>query len=66
MSRGKASAPTPAQVREARATLTTAQAAALVYVTQRAWQLWEAGRAPMPRGLYELARCKILGESVPA
>lgn len=36
----------------------TRQASAVVYVSQRQWQKYEAGTASMPPGLFELYRIK--------
>jgi DNA-binding transcriptional regulator YiaG len=54
------SKPTPAEVIAARkaAGLTQTKAAALVYATCRAWQLWEAGDRQMDRAHWELFRIK--------
>ena len=48
--------PEPAEVRAARkaARLTQTEAAALVYVTQRAWAYYEAGKRNMPPASWEL------------
>lgn len=53
--------PTPKNLRDARLTLgyTQKEAAALVHVTTRAWQLWEAGHRRMPPGLWELCVIKV-------
>ena len=47
---------TPDDIRQARtaAGLTTAQAAALCFVSQRAWQYWESGGRPMPMSAWTL------------
>lgn len=49
------SAPTPAEIREARkrAKLNQTQAAALIYRTMRCWQEWERGRSDMDPALWE-------------
>ncbi len=39
--------------------LTQTTAAELVYSTLRTWQDWEAGRAPMHPGLWELFTIKV-------
>lgn len=54
-------APVAADIRAAReaAGLTQTQAGALVHAPLRAWQRWEAGRAPMHPGLWELFRRKV-------
>lgn len=62
--RGKrtdASTPTPAEIRALRESgaLSFAQAAALVYVSGRAWQQWESGERRMHPAFFELARIKI-------
>jgi len=48
--------PSPAEVRAAReaAGLTQTEAAAAIYSTLRTWQDWEAGKARMHPGLWEL------------
>lgn len=51
-------APTPAEIKAARAQLTQANAAALVYTSPRTWQRWEWGQAPMPLECWELFRLK--------
>ena len=53
--------PSPDDIRAAReaAGLTQTQAGALVHTPLRAWQRWEAGRAPMHPGLWELFRRKV-------
>jgi DNA-binding transcriptional regulator YiaG len=64
----------PPSAREIRTTreaadLTQAQAAALVYATERTWQNWESegdeGR-PMHPGLYELFKLKVAAARKPA
>lgn len=52
----KPDSPTPAAILAAReaASLTQAGAAALVHSTLRTWQDWEAGKARMHAGLWEL------------
>jgi len=59
--RGPAANPLPEQVRAARegAGLTQTAAAALIFSTLRTWQDWEAGKARMHPGLWELFRIKI-------
>lgn len=51
---------TPAKVKKARHTagLTQEQAAKLVFVSVSAWRSWEQGARNMPRGTWELFRCK--------
>ena len=53
--------PTAAAVRRARtdAGLTLAEAAALVYTTDRTWRYWESGNHDMPTGLWELFQLKV-------
>ena len=53
--------PTPKNLRDARLALgyTQKEAAAMVHVTIRAWQLWEAGHRRMPPGLWELCVIKV-------
>lgn len=48
--------PTAEEVKASReqAEHTQTQAAALIYVTDRAWRYWELGKREMPLGLYEL------------
>ena len=65
--------PSPAEVRAAReaAGLTQTEAAAAIYSTLRTWQDWEAGKARMHPGLWELfglkvARLKMLDALDPA
>lgn len=57
--------PTAAEVRERRehAQHTQQQAAALVYMTDRAWRHWELGRRDMPLGLFELYCIKTAGRT---
>jgi DNA-binding transcriptional regulator YiaG len=52
--------PKPEQIRAAReaAGLTQTAAATLVHSTLRTWQDWEAGKARMHPGLFELFRIK--------
>jgi DNA-binding transcriptional regulator YiaG len=52
--------PTPLQIREARemADLSQTAAAELIHSTLRTWQDWEAGKAKMHSGLWELFVCK--------
>lgn len=52
--------PTPEQLKSARMALgfTQKEAAELVHVTLRAWQLWEAGERKMPAGIWELCVIK--------
>lgn len=53
--------PTPAQIRAARqaAGLSQTAAASLIYSTMRTWQDWEAGKAAMHPGLWELYQIKV-------
>lgn len=53
--------PDPAKVKALRERfdLTQEDAAALVYVSRRAWQDWERGIASMPPGLWELVCLKL-------
>jgi DNA (cytosine-5)-methyltransferase 1 len=46
----------PTEIRAARKAyhLTQEKAAALLYVTKRCWQKWEAGERPMHRAFWEL------------
>ena len=53
-----ANAPTPAEIKAARAHRTQTQAAALVYTSLRTWQSWEWGQALMPLECWELFRLK--------
>jgi len=52
--------PTPAEIRQARelAGISQTAAAALISSTLRPWQDWEAGKARMHPGLWELFRIK--------
>ena len=52
--------PTPAEIRQAReaAGLSQTAAASLIASTLRTWQDWEAGKARMHAGLWELFRLK--------
>jgi putative transcriptional regulator len=52
--------PTPDQLKSARKALgyTQKEAAELVHVSLRAWQLWEAGDRKMPPGIWELCVIK--------
>lgn len=52
--------PRPEQIKAARkaAGLTQTTAAGLIHSTLRTWQDWEAGKAPMHPGLWELFRIK--------
>lgn len=61
--RGPASNPKPDQIRAKReaAGLTQTQAGALVFVTLRGWQAWEAGERPMHPAFWELFGIKIDG-----
>ena len=53
--------PAPSEIRAARkdADLTQTEAAYLIYSTLRTWQDWEAGKARMHAGLWELFLSKI-------
>lgn len=53
--------PTPDQIRSQRVTahLTQTQAARAVHSTLRTWQDWEAGKAKMHAGLWELFLLKL-------
>lgn len=51
--------PAPDEIRAYRGGLTQAEAATIVYVSWRTWQVWESGRSAMPPGLWEL--CQIKG-----
>jgi DNA-binding transcriptional regulator YiaG len=53
--------PTPPEIRAARvvAGLSQTAAAALIQSTMRTWQDWEAGKAAMHPGLWELFMIKI-------
>lgn len=55
--------PSPHDIRAIRsdAGLTQTQAAQLVHSTLRTWQDWEAGKAQMHPGLWELFRLKARG-----
>ena len=55
------SAPRSPEVRAARraAGLSVRAAAAIVRVTPRAWQHWEAGSRRMPTGLWELFALRV-------
>jgi putative transcriptional regulator len=52
--------PTPKLIKSARLALGYSQkeAAALVHVSPRAWQLWEAGQRKMPTASWELCMIK--------
>ena len=52
--------PTPADIKSARTAsgLSQSAAAALIYSTLRTWQDWEAGKAHMHPGLWELFQTK--------
>lgn len=52
--------PTPSEIRQARelARLSQSAAAALISSTLRTWQDWEAGKARMHPGLWELFHIK--------
>jgi DNA-binding transcriptional regulator YiaG len=59
--KGPAANPSPEQIRAARdaAGLSQTAAAALIYSTMRTFQDWEAGKARMHPGLWELFLTKI-------
>jgi DNA-binding XRE family transcriptional regulator len=52
--------PTPEQLKSTRKALgyTQREAALMVHVSLRAWQLWEAGHRKMPPGIWELCVIK--------
>lgn len=52
---------TPVEIKKARqqAGLTQKEAAHLIYSTLRTWQDWEAGKAKMHAGLWELFLLKL-------
>lgn len=52
--------PSPEQIKSARLALgyTQKEAAALVHVSLRAWQMWEAGDRKMPPAVWELCVIK--------
>lgn len=52
--------PTPDQIKQARqqAGLSQTAAATLIHSTLRTWQDWEAGKAKMHAGLWELFQLK--------
>lgn len=54
-------APSATQIEDARiaAGLSKAEAAALVYATDRAWRYWESGVNKMPVSLWELFQIKV-------
>jgi DNA-binding transcriptional regulator YiaG len=58
--KGPATNPSPEDIRAAReaAELSQTAAAALIHSTMRTWQDWEAGKARMHPGLWELFRLK--------
>lgn len=58
--RTEASTPKPEEIREFRRVrdLSARDAGSLVYVTGRAWLMWEAGERPMHPAFWELARRK--------
>ena len=57
--------PDPAEIRAAReaAGLTQAEAASLIYSTDRVWRYWEAGSHAMPAALWELFQIKVAQRS---
>lgn len=61
MSTTSTEAPCADHIRDARsnAGLTQAEAAAMVYATDRAWRYWESGVNPMPVSLWELFQLKV-------
>lgn len=58
--KGPSSNPTPSEIRAARevAGLSMREAADKIHSTMRTWQDWEAGKARMHPGLWELFRIK--------
>ena len=58
--KGPSSNPSPEQIRASReaAGLSQSAAAVLIHSTLRTWQDWEAGKARMHPGLWELFRIK--------
>jgi DNA-binding XRE family transcriptional regulator len=52
--------PSPQKLKEVRAAMgfTQSEAAEMVHVSLRAWQLWEAGDRKIPPGLWELCIIK--------
>ncbi len=58
--KGPFSTPDPKEIRAAReaAGLSQSAAASLIHSTLRTWQDWEAGKARMHPGLWELFRIK--------
>lgn len=61
MSTSTTEAPSADQIRDARsnAGLTQAEAAAMVYASDRAWRYWESGVNTMPVSLWELFQLKV-------
>ena len=59
--------PSPSEIRQDReaAGLSQSAAAALISSTLRTWQDWEAGKARMHPGLWELFNIKIGGRNGP-
>ena len=57
---------TPDQIKAAReaAGLSTAQAAELVGVTQRAWQLWESGDRAMKKPMWTLFNHELIARQL--
>lgn len=56
--KGPSANPDPAEIRAARGDMSQTEAAALIYSTLRTWQDWEAGKARMHPGLWELFNIK--------
>jgi DNA (cytosine-5)-methyltransferase 1 len=58
--KGPAANPAPSEIKAARhkAGLSQSVAASLIHSTLRTWQDWEAGKARMHPGLWELFRAK--------
>jgi DNA-binding transcriptional regulator YiaG len=57
--------PAPSAVKQLRLAknLTSAEAAAMVHVKVRAWQLYESGDSKMKAGLWELFQLKTKGKT---
>lgn len=53
--------PTPLQIKSARldAGISQKDAAALVWVSARAWQYWEGGERKMPRAIWEFFKIRL-------
>ena len=52
--RGTGTAPTPAEVKQARGNLTQAKAAALIHTDGRRWRSYESGESRMHPAMWEL------------